>query len=82
MKLGVKKSGVGMSCNHNKAEVKRHVAGEHGENELKAFKIRDVKAWKERFEEKNPKGHSMITVVKFKAKSSKFTANVSKKQPS
>ena len=45
-----------MSCNHNKAEVKRHVAGEHGENELKAFKIRDVKAWKERFEEKNPKG--------------------------
>ena len=56
MKLGVKKSGVGMSCNHIKAEVKRHVAGEHGENELKAFKIKDVKAWKERFEEKNPKG--------------------------
>ena len=45
-----------MSCNHNKAEVKRHIAGEHGENELKAFKIKDVKAWKERFEEKNPKG--------------------------
>ena len=35
---------------HTKAEVKRHIGGEHGENELKAYKLRDIKAWKERSE--------------------------------
>ena len=33
-----------------------YVWTEHGEIELKAFKIKDFKEWKEKFEEKNPKG--------------------------
>ena len=34
---------------YNKSEVKRHIAGEHGQNELKAFRKLEVKAWQESF---------------------------------
>ena len=33
---------------HIKNEVKRHIAAEHGEKELRAYKLRDINAWKER----------------------------------
>ena len=33
---------------HIKNEVKRHIAAEHGEKELKAYKLSFIKAWRER----------------------------------
>ena len=41
-----------------KASLKRHIGSEHGENELRNYRIKDQREWKKQFEERNPKKES------------------------